>query len=79
MKKSNNQVNFSFNESLISRLQASIPVNERSRVIAELLAKEFTETCDLSNEIAVWDNDFGQDGLNNDEEANYAESHRTKL
>lgn len=71
------KVMFSFPEQLVSRMKAAIPSRERSKVIALLLekeinnreqklflcAKEFEENSRLKEEMGTWDNEFGQDGL----------------
>lgn len=74
------KVMFSFPDQLVVRMKAAIPSRERSRVIAILLekeisarehrlystAKELEASAGLKNEMAVWDNEFGQDGLDDD-------------
>lgn len=71
------KVMFSFPDQLVSRMKAAIPQRERSKVLAVLLekeisareqslylcAKEFEENSGLKEEMAAWDNEFGQDGL----------------
>lgn len=71
------KVMFSFPDQLVARMKAAIPQRERSRVIAVLLEKEIRmreqslylrakileENKGLKEEMATWDNEFGQDGL----------------
>jgi len=71
---------FSFPDQLVARMRATIPSRDRSKVLAALLekeinarernlylcAKELEESSELKDEMVVWDNDFGQDGLDND-------------
>jgi hypothetical protein len=71
------KVMFSFPDQLVSRMKAAIPQRERSKVLAVLLekeinareqslylcAKELEESSGLKEEVAAWDNEFGQDGL----------------
>lgn len=71
------KVMFSFPDHLVSRMKAAIPQRERSKVLAVLLekeisareqslylcAKELEESSGLKEEMATWDNKFGQDGL----------------
>lgn len=71
------KVMFSFPDKLVARMKAAIPPRERSRVLAVLLeneiskreqklyacAKEFEENAGLRTEMAGWDNEFGEDGL----------------
>jgi len=73
------KVMFSFPDKLVIRMKAAIPPRDRSKVLAALLEKEITareqglylcakeleDSAGLKNEIAVWDNEFGQDGLDN--------------
>jgi hypothetical protein len=73
------KVMFSFPDQLVSRMKAAIPQRERSKVIAILLekeisarehglylcAKELEESSGLKKEMSTWDNEFGQDGLDN--------------
>ncbi len=76
----NAKVMFSFPDQLITRMKAAIPSRDRSRVVAILLekeislrernlylcAKELEESSGLKDEMAVWDDQFGQDGLDDD-------------
>lgn len=71
------KVIFSFPDKLVSRMKAVIPARERSKVLAELLeeeinkreqqlyisAKELEESEFLKEEMIVWDQQFGGDGL----------------
>ena len=71
------KVMFSFPDQLVSRMKAAIPQRERSKVLAVLLekeisareqslylcAKELEESSGLKEEMAVWDSEFSQDGL----------------
>ena len=71
------KVMFSFPDQLVSRMKAAIPQRERSKVLALLLEKEITareqslflcakeleESSGLKKEMAAWDKEFGQDGL----------------
>ena len=71
------KVMFSFPDQLVSRMKAAIPQRERSKVLAILLekeisareqslylcAKELEESPGLRKEMAAWDSEFGQDGL----------------
>lgn len=71
------KVMFSFPDQLVSRMKAAIPQRERSKVLAVLLekeisarerslylcAKEFEESSGLKDEMATWENEFDQDGL----------------
>ena len=73
------KVMFSFPEQLVTRMKAAIPQRERSKVLAFLLekeiskreqnlflrAKELEECKGLKKEMAEWDKEFGQDGLDN--------------
>jgi len=77
------KVMFSFPDQLVARMKAVIPPRERSKVIALLLeneinsreqdlylcAKELEECSGLKEEMAIWDKEFGQDGLSNTEES----------
>ena len=68
---------FSFPDQLVSRMKVAIPARERSKVLAALLekeilareqklyrsAKELEESAELKEEMAIWDKEFGQDGL----------------
>ncbi len=74
------KVMFSFPDQLVSRMRASIPSRERSRVVADLLekeisareqklyqcAKELEENVELKSEMALWDSEFSNDGLDDD-------------
>ena len=74
------KVMFSFPDQLVVRMRAMIPTRERSKVIAILLEKEIAsrekslflcaksleESTGLNNEMAVWENEFSQDGLDDD-------------
>ena len=74
------KVMFSFPDQLVSRMRASIPSRERSRVVANLLekeisareqklyqcAKELEENVALKSEMALWDSEFSNDGLDDD-------------
>lgn len=74
------KVMFSFPDQLVARMKAAIPPRDRSKVIAALLekeinareknlylcAKELEESAGLRNEMTIWDNEFGQDGLDDD-------------
>jgi len=76
------KIMFSFPDQLVTRMKAAIPSRDRSKVMAILLekeivareqslyqcAKELEESAGLREEMAVWDNQFGQDGLNNETE-----------
>jgi len=71
------KVVFSFPDQLVSRMKAVIPLRERSKVIAVILEKEISarerrlylcakdleESSSLKKEIAIWEKDFSQDGL----------------
>lgn len=71
------KVMFSFPNQLVVRMKAAIPQRERSKVLAALLeneiqkreqvlficAKELEESKGLKEEMAIWDNEFSQDGL----------------
>lgn len=71
------KVMFSFPDQLVARMKAAIPARERSKVIAILLekeinareqalylcAKELEASQGLRGEMAAWDNEFSQDGL----------------
>ncbi len=71
------KVMFSFPDQLVARMKAAIPQRERSKVLARLLeneiskreqslflcAKELEESKGLKEEMAAWDKEFGQDGL----------------
>jgi hypothetical protein len=73
------KVMFSLPNQLVIRMKATIPARERSKIAAALLEKEISarekslylcakelESCtELKEEMSVWDNDFGQDGLDN--------------
>ncbi len=73
------KVMFSFPEPLVVRMKAAIPQRERSKVLAGLLENEINkrerslylraqaleENEGLKEEMATWDNEFGQDGLEN--------------
>lgn len=73
------KVMFSLPKELYSRMKAVIPARERSKVAAVLFekeisareqalylcAKELEESKGLRDEMAVWDNEFGGDGLEN--------------
>ena len=74
------KVMFSFPDQLVTRMKASIPSRDRSRVMSILLekeidmreqhlylfAKELEESQGLRDEMATWGNEFGQDGLDGD-------------
>ena len=74
------KVMFSFPDQLVVRMRAMIPSRERSKVIAILLEKEIVareknlylsakslEKCaGLNDEMAAWDKEFSQDGLDDD-------------
>ncbi|OGT40168.1 MAG: hypothetical protein A3F12_07895 [Gammaproteobacteria bacterium RIFCSPHIGHO2_12_FULL_38_14] len=71
------KVMFSFPDKLVTRMKATIPPRERSRVLAVLLeneiikreqklyscAKELEESTALKTEMAAWDSEFSEDGL----------------
>ena len=71
------KVMFSFPDQLVTRMKAAIPPRERSKVLAGLLekeinfreqklylcAKELEECSGLTEEMEVWEKEFGQDGL----------------
>ena len=73
------KIMFSFPDQLVIRMKAAIPQRERSKVIAILLekeiatreqglylrAKELEKNVGLKNEMTSWDNQFGEDGLEN--------------
>ena len=73
------KVMFSFPDQLVARMKASIPRQERSKIVAAFLeneirsrenrlylcAKEFEENQSLKKEMDIWDNEFSQDGLDN--------------
>lgn len=73
------KVMFSFPDQLVMRMKAAIPSRERSKVLARLLekeiakreqhlftcAKELEESKGLKEEMKVWDDEFGRDGLDN--------------
>lgn len=73
------KVMFSLPAELYSRMKAAIPPRERSKVAAALFekeisareqalylcAKELEDSKGLTEEMAVWDHDFGGDGLEN--------------
>jgi hypothetical protein len=73
------KVMFSMPDELYSRLKATIPARERSKVAAVLFekeinqrehalylsAKELEDSKSLREEMVVWNNDFGGDGLEN--------------
>jgi len=70
---------FSFPEQLVVRMKAAIPQRERSKVLASLLENEISKrerslylraqalekNEGLKEEMETWDNEFGQDGLEN--------------
>lgn len=72
------RVMFSLPEQLVSRMRTFIPEGERSELVARLLEKEIQnrerllyqraselEACaGLNQEMAKWDKELGQDGLN---------------
>ena len=74
------KVMFSFPDQLVSRMRASISSRDRSRVVADLLekeiaareqklfqcAKELEESVGLRDEMALWDSEFANDGLDDD-------------
>ncbi len=84
------KVMFSFPDQLVARMKAAIPQRERSKVLAVLLEKEITlreqnlylcakeleEYSGLKEEMATWDKEFGQDGL--DETSESASGHEVK-
>lgn len=71
------KVMFSFPDQLVVRMKATIPSRERSKVIASLLEQEIKRReqalylCavelqshkGLTEEMQVWDKEFGNDGL----------------
>jgi Arc/MetJ-type ribon-helix-helix transcriptional regulator len=71
------KVMFSLPQQLVSRMRVLVPEGERSELVASLLEKEIKtrekklfqraselEACNgLSQEMAEWDHEFGQDGL----------------
>ncbi len=71
------KVMFSFPQQLVIRMKTAIPARERSKVLAGLLeieiskrennlflcAKVLEDNKGLKEEMAVWDKEFGQDGL----------------
>lgn len=71
------KVMFSLPDKLVIRLRANIPARERSKVLCRLLEKEIEsrekglyqramelEACaKLSQEMEIWDDEFGEDGL----------------
>lgn len=71
------KVMFSLPDQLVSRMRAAIPARERSKVAALLFEKEISareqnlyfcakelEACKgLKKEMATWENEFGEDGL----------------
>ncbi len=71
------KVMFSLPDQLVSRMKAAIPPRERSKVLAILLekeisareqslylcAKELEKSLGLKKEMNTWNNEFGQDGL----------------
>lgn len=71
------KVMFSFPDKLVIRMKAAIPQRERSKVLAALLeqeiakreqrlftaAKELEESKGLKEEMAAWDSEFTEDGL----------------
>ena len=73
------KVMFSFQDQLVARMKIAIPARERSKVVAMLLekeisarekslyqcAKELEEHAGLKKEMAIWDDAFSQDGLDN--------------
>jgi len=77
------KIMFSFPDQLVVRMRAAIPSRDRSKVVAALLEKEISarehhlylcakaleDSTGLNNEIAIWDNEFGQDGLDDDTQA----------
>jgi len=74
------KVMFSFPDELVARMRAMIPSRERSKVVAFLLegeiamrekklymsAKSLEECAGLNTEMAAWDKEFSQDGLDDD-------------
>ncbi|TAK72346.1 MAG: hypothetical protein EPO11_10160 [Gammaproteobacteria bacterium] len=73
------KVMFSLPDQLVIRMKAAIPSRERSKVLAALLEKEirvrennlYLRAMELENqdglkeEMATWDSEFGEDGLEN--------------
>lgn len=73
------KVMFSLPNQLVMRMKAAIPARERSKVLVILLEKEINareknlymrakaleENKELKEEMATWDQEFGQDGLDN--------------
>lgn len=73
------KVMFSLPDNLVSRMRAAIPSRERSKVAALLFEKEISmreqnlyrcaqdleASKGLKKEMVIWDNDFGNDGLEN--------------
>ena len=71
------KVMFSLPDKLVSRMRAVIPPRERSKIAAALFEKEISarernlylnaraleESVGLKEEMDVWDNEFGEDGL----------------
>lgn len=71
------KVMFSLPDQLVSRMKASIPAGECSKVAAALLEKEILvremalyhcakelESClAAQDEVTIWENEFGNDGL----------------
>ncbi len=71
------KVMFSLPDQLVSRMKAAIPARERSKIAAVLFekeissreqalylcAKELEDSKGLRDEMAVWDDTFGGDGL----------------
>lgn len=74
------KVMFSFPDKLVIRMKAVIPARERSKILASLLeqeiktreqhlytcAKELEASKGLKDEMAIWDSEFGRDGLENE-------------
>lgn len=74
------KVMFSFPDQLVARMKVAIPQRDRSKVLAALLEKEISarekslylcareleESSGLRKEMATWNNEFGQDGLEDD-------------
>jgi hypothetical protein len=71
------KVMFSLPDQLVARMKAAIPARERSKITAILLereissreqalflcAKELEDSKGLTDEMVVWDQEFGGDGL----------------
>ena len=71
------KVMFSLPDQLMARIRAAIPARERSKVVAALFekeldrrekrlyacAKELEESKGLKTEMATWEQEFGQAGL----------------